>query len=214
MAFHRELLTMKEASTARFRLPIVFAISRDSFMDFLTVFLKQSYRIKVDLWDLYPPYSKLVDLMMPRWKIKTKRVSYCSQRCQKQVWRLGGHKRIMRDVIADVIDHFSVLYVDDPVMAVNTAKPLLASLLKDFEAVTYGGRRSSKLNPLIDQPLLIQSIVCQWRDCNQSNDYRHNPDVVKFKKCAACKVVRYCSRQCQKMDWNSGGHKRICSLFG
>lgn len=31
----------------------------------------------------------------------------------------------------------------------------------------------------------------------------------KFKKCAACKKIYYCSRKCQKKDWKSG-HQMSC----
>ena len=31
-----------------------------------------------------------------------------------------------------------------------------------------------------------------------------------FSKCSACKMVTYCSRECQKDHW--GEHKRICKL--
>ncbi len=32
---------------------------------------------------------------------------------------------------------------------------------------------------------------------------------VNLKKCAACKMARYCSKECQKKDWYDG-HKRTC----
>ena len=31
-----------------------------------------------------------------------------------------------------------------------------------------------------------------------------------LKYCAQCKNVKYCSRKCQKIDWNTNNHKRIC----
>ena len=53
----------------------------------------------------------------------------------------------------------------------------------------------------------LKSIECQWRGCNQ----RINGDT-KFKKCKGCKMVRYCSRKCQKLDWKLN-HKHICHLL-
>ena len=32
----------------------------------------------------------------------------------------------------------------------------------------------------------------------------------KFYKCRKCKTARYCSKRCQKLDWNHHGHREIC----
>ena len=34
----------------------------------------------------------------------------------------------------------------------------------------------------------------------------------KIKKCKACKLVEYCSRECQVKDWKNG-HKKACKIF-
>lgn len=34
---------------------------------------------------------------------------------------------------------------------------------------------------------------------------------VKFYLCKKCRVARYCSRKCQKIDWNKYSHKTVCS---
>ena len=31
--------------------------------------------------------------------------------------------------------------------------------------------------------------------------------------CSRCRSAIYCSRRCQKFDWNRGGHKRLCGYF-
>ena len=35
----------------------------------------------------------------------------------------------------------------------------------------------------------------------------------KLQTCSRCKMVRYCSKECQKTDWGSGGHKTRCAVF-
>ena len=35
-------------------------------------------------------------------------------------------------------------------------------------------------------------------------------DGTPFKKCARCRLARYCSQACQTYDWKFGGHKRDC----
>ena len=35
----------------------------------------------------------------------------------------------------------------------------------------------------------------------------------KLYKCKKCKVVRYCSKRCQKIDWNMNDHKKHCRML-
>ncbi len=35
----------------------------------------------------------------------------------------------------------------------------------------------------------------------------------ELKKCGACRVARYCSRECQEKHWKEGGHKRTCKAM-
>eukprot|EP01084_Bolivina_argentea_P239009 401630_1 len=36
---------------------------------------------------------------------------------------------------------------------------------------------------------------------------------IRFKLCGGCNLVHYCSRKCQKYDWNKYNHKKLCSAF-
>ena len=36
---------------------------------------------------------------------------------------------------------------------------------------------------------------------------------LKLRKCSACKVTQYCSRECQAKHWKAGGHKRECAAL-
>ncbi|KAJ6623709.1 hypothetical protein B0H10DRAFT_1909059 [Mycena sp. CBHHK59/15] len=49
-------------------------------------------------------------------------------------------------------------------------------------------------------PVICDNIKCQ------KTDLKNN-----FKKCAACNVVYYCSRECQRLAWKSA-HRTICPL--
>ena len=54
----------------------------------------------------------------------------------------------------------------------------------------------------------LRAVKCQWKRCRKRNRFDKGRE--KFKKCGNCKVVRYCSVRCQKLDWNRGSHKQIC----
>lgn len=60
------------------------------------------------------------------------------------------------------------------------------------------------------QHALLRSVECQWKLCYKVNRYDKHKNIGKFKKCGSCKVARYCSSRCQKMDRNRGCHKQIC----
>ena len=40
------------------------------------------------------------------------------------------------------------------------------------------------------------------------------PEGRKLLACAKCRVVNYCSKECQKYDWKQGGHKERCVAVG
>lgn len=57
---------------------------------------------------------------------------------------------------------------------------------------------------------LLRTVQCQWQGCERKNKYDESKRIEKFKKCGNCRMVRYCSVRCQKLDWNRGYHKQIC----
>eukprot|EP01084_Bolivina_argentea_P051391 94530_1 len=62
-----------------------------------------------------------------------------------------------------------------------------------------------------DNNLKFDNVECQWRKCEKRKvDMKQKCSVKMWKKCKGCKVVRYCSKHCQKLDWNKGSHKEVC----
>ena len=58
-----------------------------------------------------------------------------------------------------------------------------------------------------------------WNDieCQRSGCAKTKRDAKKCKEdwyqCSRCKYARYCSKHCQKVDWNTGSHKKLCALM-
>ena len=40
-----------------------------------------------------------------------------------------------------------------------------------------------------------------------------NASAEELKKCGACRVAHYCSKECQERHWKEGGHKRTCKAM-
>eukprot|EP01084_Bolivina_argentea_P143228 251577_1 len=64
---------------------------------------------------------------------------------------------------------------------------------------------------------IFQEKVCDVHRIKWNNMQCHNMLCIKkrhngkkFYKCRSCRVTRYCSRLCQKHDWNENNHKRSC----
>eukprot|EP01084_Bolivina_argentea_P134036 236500_1 len=54
-------------------------------------------------------------------------------------------------------------------------------------------------------------IFCENRKCH-IGFYDHIA-VARWYRCKRCKIVYYCSRHCQKIDWNNNWHKPICNVL-
>ena len=49
---------------------------------------------------------------------------------------------------------------------------------------------------------------CDNRECGKTN--WQSECIIKFKKCSRCRMMFYCSRKCQKKDWNVYNHRSLC----
>ena len=69
----------------------------------------------------------------------------------------------------------------------------------------------SALLPSVDPNTLLPlgSIVTasEAYECGYCGEFGHN-----MKRCSACKIIRYCSKECQKKDWRE--HKTECTHRG
>eukprot|EP01083_Nonionella_stella_P058385 152910_1 len=50
---------------------------------------------------------------------------------------------------------------------------------------------------------------CEWLYCANTKKGQRMKNS-KWYKCAKCMIIYYCSKHCQKLDWNKGHHKQIC----
>src|SRR5437870_2341550 len=57
-----------------------------------------------------------------------------------------------------------------------------------------------------DSPTPPLRVACASRECPTP----YNPDR-KMKFCARCRMVRYCSQECQRAHWSE--HKSMCRAF-
>lgn len=56
---------------------------------------------------------------------------------------------------------------------------------------------------------LSENKTCQWIYCRKNKQENTNNNL-KWYKCRKCVIVYYCSKKCQKLDWNRGYHKKFC----
>ncbi|KAF7312771.1 hypothetical protein MIND_00292200 [Mycena indigotica] len=69
-------------------------------------------------------------------------------------------------------------------------------ILSDFRVGRYLGRRLPQAHRLS---------ACDNPPCGQIDDRE------KFSQCSLCRTRVYCSRVCQKADWNEGKHRATCA---
>ena len=55
---------------------------------------------------------------------------------------------------------------------------------------------------------------CARRDCPKTEPLEPPEDTAqRFAACAKCQTARYCSRECQRVHWRTGGHKARCKTL-
>ncbi|KAJ7642495.1 hypothetical protein DFH06DRAFT_609198 [Mycena polygramma] len=57
-----------------------------------------------------------------------------------------------------------------------------------------------------DSPGYVTQRACENMKCNRICEKVH------FRRCSGCQSAYYCSAQCQRSDWSSGGHRESCAL--
>ena len=78
---------------------------------------------------------------------------------------------------------------------------------------TYSKKRIIKIQNQFDKCVTKRLFTNQaFRNlCNVRECGYYNSKTTLLKKCSKCKNVFYCSRICQKKDWN-GGHNNVCTV--
>ena len=69
-------------------------------------------------------------------------------------------------------------------------------------------RRGTNVEIVCDVRKIKRDPFCYNSRCQNTSENKPTDD---FKKCTNCKLVRFCSKECQKEDWTSpNGHKKMC----
>uniref|UniRef100_A0A7S3US75 MYND-type domain-containing protein n=1 Tax=Heterosigma akashiwo TaxID=2829 RepID=A0A7S3US75_HETAK len=85
--------------------------------------------------------------------------------------------------------------------------------LKNFDTPTPFYRYQDLCPPKEYEPF-SELVMPGWRyeQCNADPClFRFEDEQRELRKCAGCKVVKYCSRKCQKKDWQK--HKKDCKVL-
>ena len=78
-----------------------------------------------------------------------------------------------------------------------------------------GQRKGKEIFTQVDDVLkelcsmMRNEMKCDNVGCNVTRSENNN----KLYKCKQCQVIRYCSRKCQKIDWNKNNHTVLCERF-
>ncbi|KAJ7749802.1 hypothetical protein DFH07DRAFT_552205 [Mycena maculata] len=97
--------------------------------------------------------------------------------------------------------------------ALGREAEILAAVTQELENSTVFGAWRYFLNIVDKRFYILNSILmtsrttCDNFSCNKK-DFKD-----AFRRCSGCKHFYYCSIECQKADWSTGGHRVACSAF-
>lgn len=67
--------------------------------------------------------------------------------------------------------------------------------------------KANKLDPSALKLILANKVVCDNPQCKRVHD---SVQQITLKRCKGCLMMHYCSRRCQKIDWNKYNHRSLC----
>ena len=166
------------------------------------------------------------------WFIKNK------EKCQyyKTLFELNNQKNLkLRNFCCKHLNNQSINAHDDAeIERIKKMRTLIQAI--DMFDIVQGNRKHKKKyhhrertvdklvyfseNVLLDKNQENEQLYCQWKNATMLKDIKCNvcqtnchDSSKQFRKCGGCKKVFYCSKQCQKIDWNSSSrnHKDICN---
>ena len=72
------------------------------------------------------------------------------------------------------------------------------------------GKNASSMTAMVVNNESFANTICNTMTCKQCNWIKCNERNIKLRKCKKCKSVFYCSKQCQKNDWET--HRQVCCV--
>lgn len=96
-----------------------------------------------------------------------------------------------------IIDRYNAACIKNTKL---TKKELIWRIIKEYDR----HRCKSELN--------CGNIECKATNAKLADNECKKGWIWKFHMCKRCKIVYYCSKKCQKIDWNKYNHRIICSL--
>ena len=173
------ILTSKSMETCRFNV----------CLDFIKFQLEHGFYLRVqDEYGLSTMYSFLIFICCAVYEMK------------KKWFKRYNNKRAKYDIIK----------LQEWCQSLNSLKPLNMGTRNLELSFMYLGKPEfmGNMHDIIQQNMITvahekwQDMQCQREQCTQRRC------CCKLKKCSSCKVVRYCSRRCQKRAWKA--HKSEC----
>ncbi|KZV92046.1 hypothetical protein EXIGLDRAFT_769335 [Exidia glandulosa HHB12029] len=126
--------------------------------------------------------------------------------------------------IVSVLDHLSDITAWEPRLPdvaiaiysrLDTADRLdPPAFIREAVADTVKRTEDPYVRLAIILPTVLKRRACFGPQCGK--EIHQNPTGKAFSKCARCKAVQYCSKECQREDWkwkHGASHKELCDIW-
>ena len=148
-------------------------------------------------------YNLMFPVMFHLKRFKKQYLQRARKKTKQQKGVIQGNYQWIRTILEEVVDIEIVTEEDGEIGN---------EVIRNVSKLDYHFCGTTGMQEIKDFRLRLKgNICCDSRECSRA---LVKDEMYEFKRCSRCRMMYYCSRHCQKVDWNQYNHRALCFEYG